>query len=34
MGEAIGEWMGVSSSQLATVFPDLANFPQGSISIP
>ena len=33
MTAAIGGWMGLNSSQLATVFPDLANFPTGAISL-
>jgi len=31
MTAGVGSWMGLSSSQLATVFPDLASFPEGSI---
>jgi uncharacterized protein (DUF1501 family) len=31
MVAAIGAWMGLSNAQLATVFPDLANFSQGAI---
>jgi len=33
MTAAIGGWMGLNSSQLATVFPDLANFPTGAIGL-
>ena len=33
MTAAIGGWMGLTKAQLATVFPDLANFPTGAISI-
>jgi len=33
MTAAIGGWMGLNSSQLATVFPDLANFPSGAIQL-
>jgi uncharacterized protein (DUF1501 family) len=33
MTAAIGAWMGLSGSQLATVFPDLANFPTGAIAL-
>jgi len=33
MTAAIGAWMGLSNSQLASVFPDLANFPTGAISL-
>lgn len=33
MTAAIGGWMGLNSSQLASVFPDLANFPTGSIAL-
>jgi uncharacterized protein (DUF1501 family) len=33
MAAALGGWMGLSSAQLATVFSDLANFPEGPISI-
>ena len=32
MAAAVGSWIGLSSSQLNTVFPDLANFPTGPIS--
>jgi uncharacterized protein (DUF1501 family) len=33
MTAAIGAWMGLNSSQVATVFPDLANFPSGAIRL-
>jgi hypothetical protein len=33
MVASIGTWMGLSRSQLANVFPDLSNFPQGAISL-
>jgi uncharacterized protein (DUF1501 family) len=33
MTAAIGNWMGLSSSQVTSVFPDLANFPQGAITL-
>jgi uncharacterized protein (DUF1501 family) len=33
MTAAIGKWMGLTNSELATVFPDLANFPGGAITI-
>ena len=33
MTAAIGGWMGLSNTQLATVFPDLANFPTGALSL-
>lgn len=33
MTAAIGSWMGLNNSQLASVFPDLANFPTGAISL-
>jgi uncharacterized protein (DUF1501 family) len=33
MTAAIGKWMGLTNAQLATVFPDLANFPSGAITI-
>ncbi len=33
MVAAIGSWMGLSSTQIAQVFPDLTNFPTGSISL-
>jgi uncharacterized protein (DUF1501 family) len=33
MTAAIGSWMGLSSAQLATVFPDLSNFAQGAITL-
>ncbi len=33
MAAALGGWMGLSSAQLTTVFPDLANFSQGPISL-
>jgi uncharacterized protein (DUF1501 family) len=29
----VGSWIGLSSAQLATVFPELANFSQGAISL-
>ena len=32
MAAAVGSWIGLTSSQLNTVFPDLANFPSGPIS--
>lgn len=32
MAAGIGAWMGLTSSQLATIFPDLANFPTGALS--
>jgi uncharacterized protein (DUF1501 family) len=32
MVAGIGSWMGLSASQLATVFPDLPNFSQGALS--
>jgi uncharacterized protein (DUF1501 family) len=31
MTAGIGSWMGLSDTQLATIFPDLANFSEGSI---
>ena len=31
MTAGIGAWMGLTSSQLASVFPDLANFSQGAL---
>lgn len=33
MTAGIGTWMGLSSSQIAGVFPDLANFPTGAVSL-
>jgi uncharacterized protein (DUF1501 family) len=33
MAAGIGSWMGLSNSQVASVFPDLANFSQGAISL-
>ena len=33
MTAAVGGWIGLSASQLAGVFPDLANFSQGAISL-
>jgi uncharacterized protein (DUF1501 family) len=33
MTGAIGGWMGLNSSQVAAVFPDLANFPSGAIRL-
>jgi uncharacterized protein (DUF1501 family) len=33
MAAGIGTWMGLNSSQLASVFPDLGNFPGGAISL-
>jgi uncharacterized protein (DUF1501 family) len=33
MTAAIGKWMGLTNLELATVFPDLANFPAGAITI-
>jgi uncharacterized protein (DUF1501 family) len=33
MAASIGTWMGLSSSQVASVFPDLANFSQGAITL-
>jgi len=32
MAAGIGAWMGLNPTQLATVFPDLANFPTGALS--
>ena len=32
MAAGIGAWMGLTPVQLATVFPDLANFPTGALS--
>ena len=32
MTAGIGAWMGLTTSQLASVFPDLANFSQGALS--
>jgi uncharacterized protein (DUF1501 family) len=34
MTAGIGSWMGLSSSQIASVFPGLSNFPSGAISLP
>jgi uncharacterized protein (DUF1501 family) len=31
MAAGVGKWMGLSDAQLGSVFPDLANFPTGSI---
>lgn len=33
MTAGIGSWMGLNASQIATVFPDLANFQGGAISL-
>jgi uncharacterized protein (DUF1501 family) len=33
MTAGIGMWMGLTSSQVNSVFPDLANFPSGAISL-
>jgi uncharacterized protein (DUF1501 family) len=33
MAAGIGTWMGLSSTQIASVFPDLANFPSGEINL-
>jgi len=33
MTAGVGSWMGLNNAQLGTVFPDLANFSQGPISI-
>jgi uncharacterized protein (DUF1501 family) len=33
MAAGIGTWMGLNSAQLASVFPDLGNFPRGAISL-
>jgi uncharacterized protein (DUF1501 family) len=33
MAASIGTWMGLSSSQIASVFPDLSNFAQGAITL-
>ena len=33
MAASIGSWMGLSSSEVASVFPDLSNFSQGAISL-
>ncbi len=33
MTAGIGSWMGLNSSQLSSVFPDLANFPTGRLSL-
>lgn len=33
MAAAVGSWLGLSGGQLAGVFPDLANFGQGAISL-
>jgi len=33
MTAALGQWMGLSNQQVATVFPDLANFTQGAIML-
>jgi uncharacterized protein (DUF1501 family) len=33
MAASIGAWMGLSNSQVANVFPDLANFSQGAITL-
>ena len=32
MVAGMGSWMGLSASQLTTVFPDLSNFTQGALS--
>jgi uncharacterized protein (DUF1501 family) len=33
MTAAVGQWMGLTNTQLATVFPDLANFPNNSVTL-
>jgi uncharacterized protein (DUF1501 family) len=33
MAASIGSWMGLSSDQVAGVFPDLSNFSQGAIAL-
>jgi uncharacterized protein (DUF1501 family) len=33
MAASIGSWMGLSSDQVASVFPDLSNFSQGAIAL-
>ncbi len=33
MTAAVGSWMGLNKTQLASVFPDLANFPTGALSL-
>jgi len=33
MAAGMGNWMGLSASQLGQVFPDLANFPNGAIAL-
>ncbi len=33
MTAGIGGWMGLSNAQLATVFPDLGNFPTGALAL-
>jgi uncharacterized protein (DUF1501 family) len=33
MTAGIGAWMGLSSDQIATVFPDLGNFPAGALQL-
>jgi uncharacterized protein (DUF1501 family) len=33
MAAAVGSWIGLSSAQMTTVFPELANFPQGAITL-
>ena len=33
MTAAVGSWMGLNATQLASVFPDLANFPTGALSL-
>ena len=33
MTAGIGSWMGLNSAQLSSVFPDLANFPTGMLSL-
>ena len=33
MTAGIGRWMGLNGTQLATVFPDLGNFPNGALSL-
>lgn len=33
MTASVGSWMGLNRAQLASVFPDLANFPTGALSL-
>lgn len=33
MAAGVGSWMGLNNAQLAGVFPDLANFPTGALSL-